>query len=174
MSIKIAILSDSHQKTKLTKDAIEMLKTKGVEYLIHAGDLELPQNLELLKNSGLSYVSVFGNNDYHLVEYASEYKIKQEPYYFKIQKYKFKLMHIPNYLTPDTDIVIFGHTHAFHCELKNNTLFINPGEVCARNKNLTECAYLEITEDKYKLSYNYKTPTATKWEEKIYEFNKNE
>jgi len=172
MSIKIAILSDSHKKEILTKEAILMLKEKGAQYLIHAGDLELPENLALLKNSGLPYVSVFGNNDYHLIEYANQYKIEQEPYYFKIKELKFKLMHIPNYLTPDTDIVIFGHTHSFHTEYQNNTLFINPGELCARNKNLTECAFLEITEDKYKLSYNYKSPTAKKWEEKIYEYTR--
>jgi len=170
MPIKIAILSDSHRKTALTREAIEMLKEKGAEYIIHAGDLELPENLELLKNSGLPYVSVFGNNDYHLVEYANQYKIEQEPYYFKIKELKFKLMHIPNYLTPDTDIVVFGHTHSFYSEYKNNTLFVNPGELCARNKNLTECVYLEITEDKYKLSYNFKLPTDIQWEEKIYEY----
>ena len=168
--IQIAILSDSHKKPALTEQAINMLKEKGAKYLIHAGDLELIENLELLKNSNLPYVCVFGNNDYHLVEYANKYKIEQEPYYFKIQDLKFKLMHIPNYLTPDTNIVIFGHTHSFYSEYKNNTLFINPGEVCARNKNLTECAYLEITEDKYKLSYNYKTPTDSSWSEKIYEY----
>ena len=170
MSIKIAILSDSHKKTELTKDAIVLLKEKGAQYLIHAGDLEIVENLELLKNSNLPYVSVFGNNDYHLIEYANQYKIEQEPYYFKIKNLKFKLMHIPNYLTPDTDIVVFGHTHAFHTEYKNQTLFINPGEICARNKNLTECALLEITEDKYKLSYNFKNPTATQWTEKIFEY----
>lgn len=170
MSLKIAILSDSHKKQTLTKDAINMLKHKGAKYLVHAGDLELVENLELLKKSGLPYVSVFGNNDRHLIEYANQYKIKQEPYYFKIKELKFKLMHIPNYLTPDTDIVIFGHTHTFHTEYTNKTLFINPGELCARNKNLTECVLLEITEDKYKLSYNFKKPTDTQWIEKTYEY----
>jgi len=172
MLIKIAILSDSHKKPTLTKEAIDMLKDKGVEYLIHAGDLELVENLELLKNSNLPYVSVFGNNDRSLIEYSNQYKIEQEPYYFKIKDLKFKLMHIPNYLTPDTDIVIFGHTHHFYSEYKNNTLYVNPGELCARNKNLTECVYLEITEDKYKLSYNFKTPTDKKWNEKIYEYTR--
>ncbi len=172
MPLKIALLSDSHRKTTLTKEAIEMLQNKGAEYLIHAGDLEIKENLELLKNSNLTYVSVFGNNDYSLVQYSSRYKIEREPYYFKIKDIKFKLMHIPNYLTPDSDIVIFGHTHSFYEEYKNGTLFINPGEVCARSKNLTECALLEITEDKYKLSYNYKSPNDTNWQEKIYEYTR--
>lgn len=170
--IKIAIVSDSHKKPQLTKDAIDMLQSKGATYIVHAGDLEIIENLELLKNSGLTYVSVFGNNDYNLLPYANQYKINQEPYYFSIKDLKFKLMHIPNYLTPDSDIIIFGHTHNFEVQYTNNTLYINPGELCARNKNLTECALLEITEDKYKLSYNFKKPEDTLWETKVYEYER--
>ena len=170
--MKIALLSDSHKKTTLTTQAIDMLKSKGAQYLVHAGDLEIKENLDLLKNSGLTYVSVFGNNDYNLTQYSNNYNINQEPYYFKIQNVTFKLMHIPNYLTPDSDVVIFGHTHNFEQQYKNNTLFINPGEVCARNKNITECVLLEITEDKYRIEYNYKKPESITWETKIYEYEK--
>lgn len=168
--MKIAILSDSHRKTTLTKEAIDMLKSKGASYLIHAGDLEIEENLKLLENSNLPYVCVFGNNDYGLVQYSSRYKIEQEPYFFKIKQTKFKLMHIPNYLTPDTDIVIFGHTHKFEHQYTNNTLFLNPGEICARNKNLTEAVLLDITEDKYIIEYNFKKPEDFIWETKIFEY----
>jgi len=170
--MKIAILSDSHRKTTLTLQAIEMLKSKGAQYLLHAGDLEIQENLDILKNSGLPYVSVFGNNDSNLIQYSNHYNINQEPYYFKIKEGTFKLMHIPNYLTPDSDVVIFGHTHNFYQEYNNNTLFINPGEVCARNKDLTQCVLLEIQEDKYIIEYNYKKPESTIWETKIYEYKK--
>jgi hypothetical protein len=170
--MKIALLSDSHRKTTLTIQAIDMLKSKGAQYLVHAGDLEIKENLDILKNSGLTYVSVFGNNDYNLLQYSDNYNINQEPYYFKIEDVTFKLMHIPNYLTPDSDVVIFGHTHDFHQEYNNNTLFINPGEVCARNKSITECALLEIKEDKYIIEYNYKKHESTIWETKIYEYEK--
>ena len=170
--IKIAILSDSHRKPDLTKDAIEMLKSQGATYIAHAGDLEIVENLEILKNSGLTYVSVFGNNDYNLTQYSHQYKINQEPYYFSIQNLKFKLMHIPNYLTPDSDIIIFGHTHIFEVQYTNDTLYINPGEICAREKNLTQCVLLEITEDKYKLSYNFKKPQETLWKTKVYEYER--
>jgi len=73
--MKIGILSDSHKKTNLTKIAIDYLKSKGAKYLIHAGDLEIYENLELIKNSGLAYVSVFGNNDSCLYEYQNHFNI---------------------------------------------------------------------------------------------------
>ncbi len=171
--IKIAIISDSHRQQQLTQDAIDMLKEQGATYLVHAGDLEIIENLDILQNSGLTYVSVFGNNDYNLVQYSDKYNINQEPYYFKIKELKFKLMHIPNHMSPDSDIIIFGHTHIFEHQYTNNTLYLNPGELCAREKDLTECVLLSITDDKYIIEYYYKKPNEKNWKNKIYEYTTN-
>jgi hypothetical protein len=62
---------------------------------------------------------------------------------------KFKLMHLPFYMLPDADVVIFGHTHKFSTEFVNNTLFLNSGEICARNKPVSEWAMLEIQESEF-------------------------
>ncbi len=170
--MKIAILSDSHKKVLLTSQAIEHLKSKGASYLLHAGDLEVEENLELLKNSNLTYVSVFGNNDRQLYNLQNNYNINKEPYYFKIKDIKFKLMHLPFYMNNDTNIIISGHTHMFESSYINGTLFLNPGEVCARNKNLTECVLLEITNNQYIIEYNYKKPEAKNWEVEIIKYDK--
>lgn len=170
--LKIAILSDSHRKTTLTKDAVDMLKDKGAKYLIHAGDLEQIENLDILKNSGLIYTSVFGNNDYGLVKYSNDYNINQEPYYFKIKELKLKLMHVPTFMAPDSDIIIFGHTHVFKHEFTNNTLYLNPGEICAREKDQTECVLLSVTDEKYIIEFNYKKPNDTIWQSKMYEYER--
>ena len=124
--MKIGILSDSHLKSDYTKEVIDFLKEINSEYLVHAGDLCIEKNLELLEKSGLKYIAVFGNNDRNLLQIATKYNIKQEPYYFKIKDISFKLMHLPYHLSPDSDIIIFGHTHIFECEYKNKTLFLNP------------------------------------------------
>jgi len=168
MSTTIAILSDSHRKPELTKEAIEHLKKQGAQYIIHAGDLEIEHNLKLLKDSSLPYVSVFGNNDHNLIQYSNQYNINKEPYYFKIKENTFKLMHLPYYLSGDTDIVVFGHTHQFSVEYTNNTLFLNPGEICARNKNLTECALLKIDDTNFIVKYFFKTPNEQIWESQDY------
>ena len=65
-------------------------------------------------------------------------------------------MHLPFYLHPDTDIIIFGHTHKFDCEYKNKKLFINPGEVCAREKPIISCAKLEINTNEYIITHYFK------------------
>ncbi|MEA3553946.1 MAG: YfcE family phosphodiesterase [Campylobacterota bacterium] len=170
--MKIAVVSDSHRKSDLTVDAIDMLKLKGAEYLVHAGDLEIQENLELLKNSGLIYVSVFGNNDYNLIQYQNQYKIYKEPYYFKIKDKKFKLMHIPNFLSPDSEIIIYGHTHIHEHQYVNNTLYLNPGELCAREKDLTECVLLEITDTQYIIEYYFKKPSAKQWKTEVTKYER--
>lgn len=145
--VKIGIISDTHTKVKKASRAIDALISDGAEFLVHAGDIVEVETLELLKKSSLRYEAVYGNNDAHLARFHDKYNLVQEPYYFKISDTTFKLMHLPFYMTPDTDIVIFGHTHTFHSEYNGSTLFLNPGEVCARNKNISEWAMLEIKDD---------------------------
>ena len=166
--MKIGILSDSHLKGDYTKEVIDLLKENKSEYLVHAGDLCIEENLKLLENSGLRYISVFGNNDRKLFSLETKYNIKTEPYYFQIKDIKFKLMHLPYYMAPDSDVVIFGHTHMFECEYKNKTLFINPGEVCAREKPLIECVQLEIKENEYIITHYFKKIQNTKFEKEEY------
>ena len=112
--------------------------------------------LDILKDSNLKYIAVFGNNDRELFQFSEDYNIKKEPYYFKIEDKSFKLMHLPFHLHPDTDIIIFGHTHKFDCEYKNKKLFINPGEVCAREKPIISCAKLEINTNEYIITHYFK------------------
>lgn len=143
--MKIGLLSDSHKKVEYSQIAVDHLISEGAEFLIHCGDIVKEEMLMQLKNSGLRYVAVYGNNDSHLAEVHNRYNLVQEPHYFKLAGTKFKLMHLPFYMSADTDIVLFGHTHTFECDFKNATLFLNPGEVCARSKPVSECAMLEVT-----------------------------
>lgn len=147
--MKIGILSDTHTKAKKTLRAIDALIKNGAEFIIHAGDIVEVETLEYLRNSGVRYIAVYGNNDSHLSAYHDRFNLVQEPHYFKIANTKFKLMHLPFYLLPDAEVIIFGHTHQFSIEFLNNTLFLNSGEVCARNKPLSEWAMLEVTEDEF-------------------------
>ncbi len=58
-------------------------------------------------------------------------------------------MHLPFYLLPDAEVIIYGHTHKSSVEFVNNTLYINSGEVCARSKPVSEWAMLEMKEDEF-------------------------
>ena len=170
--MKIGIISDSHTKYKKAQKALEMLLENGAEFIIHAGDIVEVETLDLLKNCGKRYVAVYGNNDAHLVFYHNDYNLVQEPYYFKLAETTFKLMHLPFYMTPDTEVVLFGHTHQFESEFTNKTLFLNPGEVCARNKPISECAMLEIDEAQFKVTHFFKDKKAETFDTKKYKYKR--
>lgn len=171
--MRIGILSDSHHKTDLTKNAIEFLKQKDVEFLIHGGDLCLEENLVLLKSSGINYISVFGNNDKSLQGLATKYKIRMEPYHFKLQDLKIKLMHLPMYLNNDgADLVIYGHTHIFECDLKDKTLFINPGEICGRESGECQFVLLDVKQNKYLVQYYYKKIEDKEFKKQEFEYER--
>ena len=162
-NLKLGILSDSHTKTILHREAIDYLLKQGVEYLIHAGDIMLEEHLKMLEDAPVPYVCVYGNNDTALIPLYGQYNMHREPYYFDINGLKVKMMHMPYYMSPDADIVVSGHTHMFDCSLHGETLFINPGEVCGREKPLTECAMVEIVDEKYAVTHFFKEPQAVKW-----------
>lgn len=147
--MKIGLLSDTHKKIDYSQSVLDHLVDAGAEFLIHCGDIVKEEMLQQLKQSGKKYVAVYGNNDPHLAQVHNRYKLVQEPHYFKLARTNFKLMHLPFYMSPDAEVVLFGHTHTFECDFKNGTLFLNPGEACARSKPVSECAMLEVTDDTF-------------------------
>ncbi len=168
--MKIGIISDTHSKITKTKKALNMLLENGAEFIIHAGDIVEIEILDLLKNCGKKYIAVYGNNDTHLVKYHNDYNLVQEPYYFKLANLKFKLMHLPFYMNSDADIIISGHTHIFHSEFKNNTLFLNPGEICARKKPISECSMLEISDVNFKVTHYTRANKTDTFNQKSYNY----
>jgi hypothetical protein len=70
---------------------------------------------------------------------------------------------MPYYMSADADMVVSGHTHLFEASLVNNTLFINPGEVCAREKPLSECALVEVEEGCFEVTHYFREVNALTW-----------
>jgi putative phosphoesterase len=159
--MKIGILSDPHTRTQLQREALKMLSREGVDYLLHAGDFVVRENIDSLAESGIPYAGVLGNNDNTLASYASAYRIGREPYYLALGGVKVKLMHMPYYMTPDTDLIIYGHTHRFEAGIENGTLYINPGEICAREKSRSECAIATLNDGEWEVEYLYTAPSPS-------------
>ena len=170
--MKIGVISDTHTKYDKAKKALEMLLENGAEFIVHCGDIVEVETLELLKHCGKRYIAVYGNNDAHLVSHHKNYNLVQEPYHFKLADTTFKLMHLPFYMTPDTEVVLSGHTHQFESEFNNGTLFLNPGEVCARNKPISECAMLEINEKTFLVTHFAREKNKDTFSTQIYNYTR--
>ncbi len=167
--MKIGILSDSHTKTQLHRDAIVHLLSLGAEYLLHAGDIMLEEHLVMLEESNLPYACVYGNNDTALISLHGKYNIFKEPYYFKIENLKVKMMHMPYYMSADADLIVSGHTHMFEVSLVNDKLFINPGEVCAREKPLSECALVIVENNSFEVAHYFRELSSKQWSKRAIE-----
>ena len=133
---KIGVLSDTHGHLDSKIPGI----FKGVDHILHAGDIGLPWLILDLEQIA-PVTAVLGNNDAGL-----EFK---EIEVLELNGRKFLLHHIMN-LDPGTpddaikrriirenpDVVVFGHTHKRYCETKGQTLYFNPGYAGKKRFNL--------------------------------------
>jgi hypothetical protein len=105
---------------------------RGVDLIIHAGDLVQLKVLEELENVA-SVVAVCGNMDKHEV-------VKRLPTMNSVEVYDWKIgiTHDPGALfgmnkmvrlarKHGFDVLIFGHTHRPLLKERDKTLFLNPG-----------------------------------------------
>jgi putative phosphoesterase len=131
----IGIISDTHDNQDKTRKAVELFNSKGVEYVIHAGDYTSPFTLKLFKELNCKYVGVFGNNDGDkiLLLERSEGNIHYQPYIFTLQNRKIVVLHEHQLVdaladSGHFDLIIYGHTHVPDVRKVKNTLVVNPGE----------------------------------------------
>jgi putative phosphoesterase len=168
--VRVGIISDTHKKAGRAKKAIDLLLSKNVEFIVHAGDIVREEVLEYLEQK-IRYVAVLGNNDYHLYSVVDKYNIVTEPFYFKLSNKTWKLMHYPKYIFPlDTDIIVYGHTHDVDISFNGKNLILNPGEVCARDHGFSTCMTLDIEPNKYIATLYYRKIGEKEWKSKVKEF----
>lgn len=124
--MKLGVISDTHD---FLDPQIPSL-FKGVQHILHAGDIGLPRIiLELEQIAPVTAVS--GNTDEPRFNY-------RETEIIEIERRKFFVHHIinPQQLAEDLesrirrerpDVVVFGHTHKPFCRKIDGTLYFNPG-----------------------------------------------
>ncbi len=137
--MKIGILSDTHNNIELTRKAVALFKERGVEMIIHAGDLTSPRMLELFKD--IPSRIVLGNGDIDVEDINSEAQrlgFGEIEYCssFDVDGKKFIVFHgnnVPLFreavASGTYDYIIKGHTHFFENYISNNTRIINPGSL---------------------------------------------
>jgi putative phosphoesterase len=170
--MKVGVIADTHKKVGRAKKGVDYLLNLGAEYIIHAGDIVKTEVLDYLEELDITYLAVYGNNDSHLFQYHDQYNLVQEPYYFKIRDTSFKLMHHPYFMTPDVDVVIYGHTHIFHSQISNGTLFLNPGEICARDFPVSKVTLLDIEPELFSVQSFERTLKTAEWQTKTFTYSR--
>ena len=131
--MKIAVISDTHSNS-ISKNLLN--KLKGMDMIIHAGDLIELSVLDCLKSINSNIKAVSGNMDTPKVK-----KILPESRILNAGNYKIGITHgrgSPEHLLEfvankfknhKLDIIIFGHSHRALNKRIGPTLFFNPGSL---------------------------------------------
>ena len=93
--MKIGVIADTHTAVSVANHALEYLKSRHCDLIIHAGDIVELATLKILKRLRVPYVAVIGNNDTALLKYKNDFNLFFQPHIFEFGGLKFKLMHHP-------------------------------------------------------------------------------
>ena len=136
--MKIGIISDSHDRIETTNKAIQIIKEKGGEVLIHCGDFCAPFMMNELSKFDGEVHCVFGNID---DRFTTPNRAKSLGINFhgdtailEIDNKKILVNHHPDIArafasTGEYDAVFHGHNHTAKKEKIKDTLLVNPGEI---------------------------------------------
>lgn len=135
--MKIGILSDTHNQASNTCRALDLLRERGAEQLIHCGDITTPEIVGLFE--GWPVVFVFGNMDHHAAALARAVEkldgaVIGYQFTAEIEGRRIAVCHghDAQLLKEMTraglyDYVFHGHTHRRRHERVGETSIINPG-----------------------------------------------
>ena len=136
----IGVTGDTHNNLKNIKIICSIFNENTTDLVFHTGDISLAKSLLAFKDLKCPLIAVLGNNDIferQSLEEAStnfDCKIFEEPYFIKLGKKKFAVLHHPDLIDEEmiksTHIILHGHTHRYRKEKIGKSLVFNPGE-CA-------------------------------------------
>ncbi|MHC4364064.1 MAG: metallophosphoesterase [Planctomycetota bacterium] len=135
--MKVAIISDTHDRQKVVVKAAEIFDEEKVDYILHAGDIVSPETAERLAQAGGKFIAVFGNCDHEkdlLVRCVTDLGGEMGGRVFRgqIGNRRIFMTHKPSTLgevsrSDNFDLVVYGHTHKQLVRRVGQTLVVNPG-----------------------------------------------
>jgi len=147
----IGIMSDTHDHVPKVVEALRTLKERGVEAIIHLGDIISPfvvkRMVKELENTGIRVFAIKGNNDGDVALLTKLFReagweFYTSPTIISVGDKRFLIMHGYNGIDwtealavtivkmENIDAVLFGHTHRKFVKSVDGKLVLNPGEVC--------------------------------------------
>jgi putative phosphoesterase len=149
----IGVVSDSHGHVELTRPAVRMLESLGVERVLHCGDIGSIAVVEQFAQWPTDFV--FGNCDGRRAELAAAIEAAGQTCHgefgdLSIAARRIALVHSDDRRRfqqalhgGEYDLVCYGHTHEASIERHGRTLALNPGALYRANPR--SLAVVELT-----------------------------
>ena len=137
MADLLGIISDSHEQLPKIKKAVQILKNRDVQFVVHCGDIISPPILSAFENLKIRFC--YGNNDgereglSRKVRELGFLEISDELDFMLCQKHIYAYHGtLPTRIADKANLQIYdyiltGHTHNRRDEYNGKTRIINPG-----------------------------------------------
>ncbi len=133
--MRIGVISDTHDRLPTIDAGLAILRERGVEALVHPGDVIAPFAAKrLLAWKGPLYIT-YGNNDGERKGLKQVLpQIQDGPLTFEAGGRRVLVHHFIDWCgaadIARAEMVITGHTHEVVNDRRDGKLFLNPGECC--------------------------------------------
>lgn len=147
--MQIGLISDTHDRLPTLRWALDCFRQRGIETLIHPGDIIAPFAAKLLADYPGTVHVVYGNNDGERAGLKRVLpQIADGPLRLELAGKQVVVHHFLDWCTPDdlesADVVISGHTHEVCIQKRDGRLLINPGECCGWVTGRATVALLDL------------------------------
>lgn len=128
--MKVLVISDSHGNVANLKHVIGFVKRIGIGAIIHCGDWDTVESVEVVIASGIPLYTVLGNADVR-EDVIQELKVKSEKFtedYLEVGlgNKKVGVIHDISFI-PKVDVLFCGHTHQQYESIIDGLEVVNPG-----------------------------------------------
>lgn len=157
--MKVGLLSDSHDRLEKIERALSILGTEKVDIILHAGDIISPFSAKLFTKIDTPTYFTFGNNDgekillKEIIISSKNCRLVWPKGVIEVEGYRIALLHgededIVESLASSSryDLVVYGHWHKTVNKRYNNTLLVNPGELCGYLSGRSTFAIVKMEE----------------------------
>ncbi|MGK2961345.1 MAG: YfcE family phosphodiesterase [Gemmatimonadaceae bacterium] len=138
--MKVGLLADTHDRLPAVAEMLQLMMSKGVSLVMHAGDYCAPFALDPFNDMNVALLGIFGRNDGDqegLNAGAAKgvgMELYESPHSFEVAGQRILLVHdlgeVNRRSISSHRFVVHGFTHKQETITRGETLIVNPGEAC--------------------------------------------
>ncbi|MGI9042798.1 MAG: YfcE family phosphodiesterase [Gemmatimonadaceae bacterium] len=138
--MKVGLLADTHDRLPAIAEMLQLMMSKGVSLVMHAGDYCAPFALDPFNDMNIALLGIFGRNDGDpegLNATAAKgvgMELYESPHSFEVAGQRILLVHdlgeVNRRSISSHRFVVHGFTHKQETISRGETLIVNPGEAC--------------------------------------------
>ena len=152
--MKVGLLADTHDRLPAIAELIQVMLSRGVSLVMHAGDYCAPFALDPFNDSNVALLGIFGRNDGDqegLKASAAKgvgMELYESPHSFDVSGQRILIVHdlgeVNRRSIDSHRFVVHGFTHKQETVTRGETLMINPGEACGWLTGVCTGAILDL------------------------------